>query len=136
MEKKFSKKWIKSKQARKQRKFIYNAPLHIRRKFLNTLLSKELKEKYNRRSFPIRKGDKVKILRGQFKGIEGKVVKVFLKKTRVYVEKAEIKKRDGSKVYYPLHPSNLMITSLDLEDIKRVKALERSNRKEVELKNG
>ncbi|MEK6835561.1 MAG: 60S ribosomal protein L26, partial [Nanoarchaeota archaeon] len=34
-------------------------------------------------------------------------------------------KLDGSKVYYPLHPSNLMITELNLNDKKRKAKLER-----------
>ena len=65
----------KSKQPRKQRKALYNAPLHLRNRLMSAMLSKELKEKYNKNSLPVRKGDVVKILRGNFKGIEGEVSK-------------------------------------------------------------
>jgi len=125
MKKEFSKKWIRSKQVRKQRKYIYNAPLHIRRKMMSVNFSKELREKYHRRNFPVRTGDKVVVISGQFKGLTGKVEKVMLKKYKVHVEKAELTKRDGSKVKYSIHPSNLRIVELNLEDKKRVNALEK-----------
>ena len=67
MKKKFSREWIRSKQPRKQRKYNYNAPLHIKGKFMAAHLSKDLMKKYNRRSIRVRKGDKVILLRGQFK---------------------------------------------------------------------
>ncbi|MBC7119559.1 MAG: 50S ribosomal protein L24, partial [Methanobacteriaceae archaeon] len=63
----------RSKQPRKQRKFLHNAPLHIRHKIMSANLSKELREEYNRRSLPVRKGDKVEIMRGDFKGHQGKI---------------------------------------------------------------
>ena len=122
---KFSKCWKGSKQTRKQRKYRYNAPLHIKHKFLSTHLSKELKKKYNKRSLPIRKEDKVKIMRGQFKNKVGKVVKVLLRKTKLYIEGIENIRKDGTKSYYPIHPSNVTISELDLNDKKRKKILER-----------
>ena len=44
-------------------------------KFSSTL-SEELREKYKRRSVRLRVGDSVRIVKGEFKGIEGKVTKV------------------------------------------------------------
>lgn len=123
---KFSKSWKSSKKPKKQRKYLANAPLHIRRKFLSTHLSKELRLKYKRRSFPIRKDDQVLVLRGQFKKTKGKVSNINLKKIKVYVDSVQVLKKDGSRVLYPLHPSNLIITSLNLDDNERVKALTRS----------
>ena len=115
----------KSKQPRKQRKFLYNAPLHVRRKIMSAHLSKELREKYKRRSFPLRKGDEVLIMRGKFRGKKGKIVKVDYKKYKVYVEGITIKKADGTERLFPIHPSKVMIVNLDLSDKKRVEALER-----------
>lgn len=117
----FSLSWIKSKQPRKQRKFQANASLHTRRKFLGCNLSKELRAKYNMRTISLKKGDKVKIMRGQFKGQEGNIDRVDIKRTKVYVSIAQITKKDGSKVYYPQNPSNLMVMSLNLDDPKRIK---------------
>tara|TARA_Y100000310_G_C20634082_1_gene790256 strand:+ start:400 stop:780 length:381 start_codon:yes stop_codon:yes gene_type:complete len=121
----FSTSWKSSKQPRKQRKYVYNAPNHIKKKLVSTNLSKELRKKYNKRNIPIRKGDKVKILRGQFKGKVGEITKVDLKNIKVNIDKIELLKKDGNKVPYPITPSNLMITELKLEDKKRKKLLER-----------
>ncbi|HHW16611.1 MAG TPA: 50S ribosomal protein L24 [Methanothermobacter sp.] len=115
----------RSKQPRKQRKFLYNAPLHIRHKIMSATLSKELREEYNRRSLPVRRGDKVEIMRGDFKGHQGKIERVDLKNYKVYVEGATIQKVDGTTTYFPIHPSNLRIIELNLEDEKRIKILER-----------
>ena len=73
----------------------------------------------------LRKGDKVKVMRGQFKKKEGKVEQVNLKKTLIYVEGIEITKKDGTKTRYPIHPSNLMVTELNIDDKMRQKSLER-----------
>ena len=62
-----------SKQPRKQRKALYTAPLHKRHNLMSAHLSEQLKEEFNRRSFPVRKGDEVLIVRGDFKGTEGTV---------------------------------------------------------------
>ena len=129
MKKEFSTSWNSSTQRRKQRKFRFNAPLHIKNKFLGVHLAKELRAKYNIRSIRVRKGDTVKILRGNFKGKEGKVEKVDISKTKVYLEKIQIAKKEGSSSPYPLQPSNLIITSLDLSDKKRVKKQEEKNGK-------
>lgn len=123
MKRKFTKSWKSSKQPRKQRKYQLNAPLNIKHRFLSAMLSKQLKEKYPMRNIPVRKGDIVKVLRGQFKKKSGKITKIFLKKTKVNVEGMDLIKKDGSKVPYLIHPSNLMITELNLEDKKRQKAL-------------
>lgn len=129
MKKKFSKSWKSSKRPSKQRKYRYNAPLHIRHKFLSVHLSKELIKKYNKRSIPIRKGDKVKIMRGQFKKKRGEVSRVDTKKLKVFIDSAFVAKRDGSKAFYPIYPSNLLITELKTDDKERKKLLERGIKK-------
>jgi large subunit ribosomal protein L24 len=113
----------KSKQPRKQRKALYNAPLHLRNRLMSAMLSKELKEKYNKNSLPVRKGDVVKILRGNFKDMEGEVSKVDYKSYRIYVEGAVNRKQDGKESPYPIHPSNVMIVKLDDSDERRFKFL-------------
>ncbi len=125
MKKQFSKSWKRSKQPRKQRKYIANAPLHIRHKLLSAHLSKELQKKHNRRNFPVRKGDKVKIITGQFKKKTGAITKVDLKKLKVHIDNAFVTKRDGTKAFYPIRPSNLLITELKLDDKERKKSLEK-----------
>jgi len=122
---KFSKFWKSSTQRRKQRKYRYNAPLHIKGKFISSHLSKELKEKYKKRNTRVKKGDKVKIVRGQFKGKTGKIERINLKKGKVYITGIEVIKKDGTKVIPPITPSNLIIIELNLDDKKRVKSLQR-----------
>jgi len=115
----------KSKKPRKQRKFLYNAPLHLRRKMISAHLSKELREKYERRSMPLRKGDEVKVMRGEFKGTVGKVVKIDTKKYKVYVDSVKKKRSVGTEYLVPISPSNLMILKLNLDDKYRMRILER-----------
>lgn len=115
----------KSKQPRKQRKFLYNAPLHLRRKMLASHLSKELREKYKRRSFPVRKGDEVQVMSGKLKGRTGKISRINLKKYKIYIEGVTRKRTVGTEVQVPIHPSNLKIINLNLADKRRIKILER-----------
>ena len=126
MEKKFSIGWGKSKQPRKQRKYRFNAPLHLKRKFLSSHLSKELRTKHKKRSIIVRKGDKVKIMRGQYKGKTGTVERVDIKKSKVFVNGIESVKKDGTKIFYPFNASNIMITELTTEDKKRLKTKEKN----------
>ena len=126
MIKKFSSAWRKSKKAKKQRKYRYNAPLHIKQKLVRVHLSKELKKTHSKRNLGIRKGDKVKVVVGQFKGKTSKVERVDLKKCKVYLEGIEMAKKDGSKTKYAIHPSNLILTEINLDDKMRNKILERT----------
>ena len=129
MKKLFSKLWNASTQRRKQRKYRMRAHLHIKQKLASSHLTKELRTKYNTRSVQAKKGDKVKVMRGQFKGKTGKIESIDLKKSKVLVAGVEILKKDGSKLLYPVNPSNLMIEELNIEDKERVKSLERNAKK-------
>ena len=95
-------------------------------------LSKDLRKKYSRRSFPLRKDDNVKIMIGEFKKKTGKISSVDLKKLRVSIEGIQRTKKDGSKVNVWFSPSNLQIKELNLEDKERIRAIER-NRKETKV---
>lgn len=123
MKQKFNTTWKSSKQPRKQRKYIANAPLHILRKTLVSNLSKELRKKHGTRNIPVKKGDKVKVLRGKFKGKKGAINEVDYKKRKVKIDGVQIKKQDGSNVNAPINPSNIQITELNLEDQKRSKKI-------------
>jgi len=114
-----------SSHPRKQRYILYNAPLHRRHALFNARLSKELAEKLGVKRLPVRVGDVVRILRGDWAGHEGKVVKVDYKRIRIFVEGVTIKKADGTPVYYPIHPSKVMIVKADVSDKVRRKIIER-----------
>lgn len=115
---------MKSRQPRRQRFELYTLPLHRRRKQLAAPLSKELREKFRRRSLPVRKGDRVRIMRGDFKKLEGEVLEVDTKRRAIVVEGVTIRKIDGSEVPRRLHPSNVMITRLATDE-RREKSLKR-----------
>ena len=125
MKKQWSKKWVSSTQPRKQRKYRYNAPNHIRHKFLSAHLSKELRKQFKKRSIPLRKGDEVEVMVGTFRKTRGLVERVDMKRLKVYVEGVKVKKVDGSQVSKSINPSNLKIVKLNLSDKMRVRIFER-----------
>jgi len=123
MKKEFSTAWNSSTQPRKQRKYLANAPLHLRKKFVSVNLSKDLRAKHSKRNVPVKKGDTVKIMRGKYAKKQGKVTKVNLKTSKIIIEGIQVKKQDGSNVNVGLRPSNLQIVELNLEDKKRSEKL-------------
>ncbi|RLF03565.1 MAG: 50S ribosomal protein L24 [Thermoprotei archaeon] len=120
-----------SSQPKKVRKRYFNAPLHQRHKDMNAPLSPELRREYGIKRLPVRKGDTVLIMRGSFKGHEGKVTGVDLKRRRISVEGVTRNKADGTPVPIPIHPSKVMITRLDLSDKYRQTIINRKRRVEV-----
>ena len=110
-----------SKQPRKQRKALYNAPAHARGKHLSATLSKDLRADLGKRSLPLRSGDKVRVLRGDFKGHEGEVLSVDYASYKVTIEEVTLSKPDGTAVFLPVDPSNLMIIDANTKDDRRIK---------------
>jgi len=96
---------------------------------MRAILSKDLRKKYGKRNFGLKMGDRVRIMDGQFKKHDGKVERVDLKKSKVYISGVEVVKKDGTKTTYPFEPSNLMITELNLDDKMRRKMIERGKGK-------
>ena len=128
MKRKFSTSWKASKRPGKQRKYRANAPLHTKHKFLSANLSKSLRQKYGKRSLPLRKGDEVLIMRGSFKKKKAKVVFVSLRKLIVNLEGIQRAKKDGTKVPVVFSPRVLQIINLNLEDKERIKILSRKQK--------
>lgn len=115
----FSKSWVSSKSPRKQRKYRANAPINLKKKMLAVHLSKGLRQTYKTRNVQVRKGDLVIVMRGKFKGQEGKIEKVYTKQAKVSVEGMKNVTKKGNKVPFKLRPSALMIRELNLSDTKR-----------------
>ncbi|MBI5803196.1 50S ribosomal protein L24 [Candidatus Pacearchaeota archaeon] len=130
MKKNFSKFWKSSKQPRKQRKYLANAPMHLKKKFMSVNLQKDLRKKYGKRNVSAKKGDRVKIMRGKFKGKEGKIVESLFKKSKIIVEGVQVSKRDGSKANVKIQPSNLQIIELNMEG-KRADVLNKAPSEKV-----
>ncbi|MCK4634396.1 MAG: 50S ribosomal protein L24 [Candidatus Aenigmarchaeota archaeon] len=112
-------------QPRKQRKRLYEAPLHKRQKMMTVNLSKNLRKKFKKRNIPLRKGDKVEILRGEFKGMKSLINKVNLKKLMVTLEDVKRSKTDGTEIRVSIHPTNLRLIEPDMTDRKRQKIVKR-----------
>jgi len=113
--KEYSKHWASSTKARKQRKLRGNLPLHLRKKLVRAHLSKTLRQTHKKRSVAVRVGDKVTILRGQFRKKSGKIERVDRKKIRLFIEGIDIVKKDGTKALFPVHPSNVLLIELAVD---------------------
>lgn len=114
---------MKTTQPRKQRKLLFNAPAHIRYKMFSAPLSPSLRASHNANSLPVRTGDTVRVMRGDRKGLEGKVMSVDRRKYRINVEGITREKVDGTAIQIPIHPSKVMITNLNLDDKWRRESL-------------
>ena len=114
-----------SKQPRKQRRERMRVPLHRRQKFLRAPLSEVQREKYSKRNARVVRGDVVKVMRGDHAGIEGKVQTVDIKRGILMIDGITLEKSDGSKIARSIHPSNVVITKLNLKDKFRKDILER-----------
>ncbi|MFQ5908056.1 MAG: 50S ribosomal protein L24 [Thermoplasmata archaeon] len=118
-----------SGKVRKQRRRMYRSPLHRRGRLMRAHLSprylEDAKVRYPR-SLPVREGDTVQVMRGTNQGHVGKVTQVDRRRRRVYVEGVTVAKADGTEVGRPVHPSNLLITRLDMTDPWRRRLVERS----------
>ena len=116
-----------SSSRRKSRKDHFTAPSHMRRIIMSSALSSELRNKYHVRSMPVRKDDEVSVVRGTYKGREGKVIQCYRKKWVIHVERITREKASGATVQVGIHPSKCVITKLKL-DKDRKSILDRKNR--------
>src|SRR5438445_11356020 len=77
------------------------------------------------RAVPIRKGDSVRVLRGEFAGLEGKVDTIDRPHSRVFVEGMTREKTAGGKSSrLSVHASKVILTNLNLSDKWRRSLLE------------
>ncbi|MCJ1309863.1 60S ribosomal protein L26B [Agyrium rufum] len=120
---------------RKSRKAHFGAPSSVRRTIMSAPLSKELREKHNVRSIPIRKDDVVIITRGANKGREGKVTSVYRLKYVIHIERVSREKSNGQAVPIGVHPSKVQVIKLKL-DKDRESILDRVGKgRELRAKN-
>ena len=103
---------------------IFQATMQTRSKQLGANLSKDLQKKYGKKSARVVEGDSVTILRGEFKGVDGKVSKISTQKTSVAIEGVKKEKTKGDKFDVYIHTSNLVITSLNGDDKWRIAKLQ------------
>ncbi|HEU5445975.1 MAG TPA: 50S ribosomal protein L24 [Nitrososphaeraceae archaeon] len=109
---------------------------HKRDKFLGANLSENLREQHNKRSMRVIKGDTVRILRGEYFGIEGKVEKVNTEKSTLSIEGVQREKIRGGNVKVQVHASNVQIISLNTDDDYRIKGTPKSKDENTNIKKG
>ena len=105
---------VKSKQPKKQRKALFTYNNHQRSKLLSTRVANFLRDEYGIRKLPIRVGDGVKVVKGEFKNFEGEVLEI-TKNQRAKIKEATFDKADGTQFHPAIHISNLVITKFAKE---------------------
>ncbi|MCI4433504.1 MAG: 50S ribosomal protein L24 [Nitrosopumilus sp.] len=112
------------KPTKMRNQLIYHPTFNTKSKQLGSHLSKELQKKYGKKSVRVIEGDTVKIVRGEFKGVDGKISRVSTQKSSVAIEGVKKEKTKGDKFDVYIHASNLLVTSLNTEDKWRIVKLE------------
>ena len=110
---------------------IYRASNQTINKQICAPLSKDLRKKYSRRSARIVTDDNIKIIRGEYKGLTGKVAKISTKSNSVAIEGNKKEKLKGEKIDVYIHSTNMMITSLNTDDKWRLKILEKKPKSKI-----
>ena len=105
-------------------RMLFQATLQTRSKQMGSALSKDLQKKYGKKSARIIEGDSVTILRGEFKGVDGKISNISTQKSSVAIDGVKKEKTKGDKFDVYIHTSNLVITSLNSNDKWRMAKLE------------
>lgn len=136
MKSKFSPTWKSSVQTRKQRKYLANAPLHLKQKLVSVHLSKDLRKQFGKRALPLRKGDEVKVIRGKKKGLKGKVANIDLHHSVIYLEGQLREKVSGRKVPIPFRTANLLLTEAKISDKKREAIIQRAKSEKAKIRGG
>ncbi len=95
-------------------------------------MSTDLREKYDQRTVRVNQGDTVEVMRGDFAGEEGEVVRVDLKDAAIHVEGVTVETTDGEEVPRPLETSNVRVISLNLSDSRREERLESDSEEDNE----
>jgi len=110
---------------------IYRAMNQTVSRQICATLSKDLRKKYPRRSARIMIDDTVKVMRGEYKGLTGKVAKISTESNSIAIEGNKKEKLKGEKVDVYIHSTNMVITSLNTDDKWRLKILEKKSKSKI-----
>ena len=100
---------VKSKQPRKQRKALYNRSNYQKSKLFTTRVADFLRDEYGIKKLPIRTGDQVRVIKGEFRDFEGEIIEI-VPNQRVKVKECVFEKTDGTQFHPAIHISNVIIT--------------------------
>jgi|NorSeaMetagenome_1021524.scaffolds.fasta_scaffold12409_1 ribosomal protein uL24 len=109
-----------SSKRRTNRKKFYEADSNKKRIFMSSKLEKNLKKVYDLKTIPLRKGDEVKITRGNHRGKVGNIVQISRKGIFLYISTVTFKKMKGDEAYSPIHPSNVEVLKLVLTSERKM----------------
>jgi large subunit ribosomal protein L24 len=109
---------------------LIHIPQHQRDKMVGAVLEESLRKQYGRKNIRVVKGDSVRVMRGEYKGVEGKVEKVNTEHATLHIEGIQREKIRGGQVKVPIHSSNVMLISLNLDDNYRSSKLQRATKEE------
>ena len=115
------------KPTKMRNKQIYYATMKTASAQLSSLLSESLRKKYGKKSVRVVEGDSVKVIRGEFTGVDGKVTKVSAANNGLTIEGVKKEKLKGEKYDVFIHTSNIEITGLNTDDKWRINKLEGKN---------
>ena len=110
---------------------IYRVMNQVANKQICATISKGLRKKYSRRSTRIMVDDTVKVVRGEYKGLTGKVSKISLENNSIAIEGNKKEKLKGDKIDVYIHSTNVIITSLNTDDKWRLKILEKKPKSKI-----
>jgi large subunit ribosomal protein L24 len=109
---------------------LIHIPKHQRDKMVGAMLEDSLRKQYGRKNIRVIKGDSVRVMRGEYKGVEGKVEKVDTERAIFHIEGIQREKIRGGQVKVPIHSSNVMVIGLNLDDDYRSNKLQRGTNAE------
>jgi large subunit ribosomal protein L24 len=109
---------------------LIHIPKHQRDKMAGAVLEDSLRRQYGRKNIRVIKGDSIRVMRGEYKGVEGKVEKVNTKHATLHIEGIQREKIRGGQVKVPIHSSNVMVISLNLDDDYRSSKLQGAAKEE------
>jgi large subunit ribosomal protein L24 len=104
---------------------LIHLPKHRRDKMIGAVLEDGLRKQYGTRNIRVIKGDSVRVLRGEYTGVEGKVEKIDTERATFHIEGIQREKIRGGQVKVPIHSSNVMVIGLNLDDDHRSSKLQR-----------
>ena len=109
----------------------YRATNQFASKQICAPISKDLRKKYSRRSARIMLEDTIRVIRGEYKGITGKVSKISTESNSIAIEGNKKEKLKGDKIDIYIHVTNVIITALNTDDKWRLKILEKKPKSKI-----
>ena len=124
-----------SKKPSKQRRSLFNVKNHQVSRLFTVPLDDSLKEEYGIKRIPLRKDDYVRVIAGEFNGIEGKVLGINKMTRKITIEECALQKKDGKNYYVPISVSKVVLTKFTMKKNKldpwREKIIERKVKLEL-----